>query len=94
MSVDGHIDRFTRAFREWWVEIYQSDQRHMEIALAMVWSCLGDDWTRVVIEVHESTPLHGQPLPERRIVDQGRVIHRQWWEVDGLTLTLRQEWCP
>lgn len=88
MTTDD-IRAFGDALRDSWQRMYQADQCCLETALAMAWTCLGDDWTRLVVETHQ-----GRLLPERRVVDQGRVIHRQWWDASGTKLTLRQEWCP
>lgn len=65
----------------------------MEWALAMVWHCLDCDLSKVAsrVEVQHEYDARG----ERRVVLDGRIIHRQWWEQTGEhTLTLRQEWCP
>lgn len=73
------------------VAAVRADRMALETALGMAWVCLDDRWTRLVVEHH----TQGRGLPESRVVLDGRVIHRQWWERSGeYALTLRQEWCP
>lgn len=74
------------------VAAMRADADALDTALAMAWTCLGDEWhTLVRLERHTT----GRGLPEARVVLDDRVIHRQWWEQEGeYALVLRQEWCP
>lgn len=85
--MDGIREALTRVT----VAAIRADRAALETALAMAWQCLDDQWTRLVVEHH----TQGRGLPESRVVLDGRIIHRQWWEQVGeCTWALRQEWCP
>lgn len=85
--MDGIQEALTRVT----IAAMRADRMALETALAMAWECLDDQWTRLVVEHH----TQGRGLPESRVLLDGRVIHRQWWEHAGeYGMELRQEWCP
>lgn len=85
--MDGIREALTQAT----IAAMRADRAALETALGMAWVCLGDQWSRLVVEYH----TQGRGLPESRVVLDGRIIHRQWWECVGeYALELRQEWCP